>query len=249
MPTTKMPARLSAWFHSLVRKFKKKWWLWMGWVVVELFKDEIFSSINSYLGSHSGRLYSLFLFMIRSWTAITFTVFGGTILILVVLAFIETRPATRPILEIPYNSWRSEGLYDLQDNIIGWELSVANTETRFQTIANNVQARLTFRHALGNKVDVHPAVWLISLPKRTFADRVSIGMGERARLLVSVRRNDAIADYTAVPPWPFHTDAKHRLEFGQWKVLIELSGDNVEAEFEGTLTLNANGHVDFKLES
>jgi hypothetical protein len=222
----------------------------MGLFLWELFKERILSGANSYLDRHSGGIVPLLSFLTHNPKGIGIAIFGGTILILVILAFIETRPvATKPVLTIPFDNWRSEGLYQLQENVIGWELAISNTETRFHTIANNVQAKITFRHTLGNTLTVSPAVWVLHVPKYEFADKVSIGMGEIVRLLVCVARNDAIGHYTATPPWPFQLDAKHRLEFGQWDVQIELSGDNAKSTYEGTLTLNANGNVNFEMES
>lgn len=249
MRPTNMLTRLLAWLRNALRKCKEKWWLWMSYLVVETFKDRIFSFINSYLDSHSGWIASFLSFLTHGWNGIWMIIFGGTILVLVILAFIETRPvATKPSLTIPFDHWRIGGLYDLQDGLIGGELAISNTEMRFHTIANNVQAKITFRHTLGNTFSVNPAVWLLYVPKRGFADRVSIGMGETVRLLVWVAANDAVGHYAASPPWPFQLDAKHRLEFGQWNVQIELSGDNVKSTYEGTLTLNANGVTDLKIE-
>jgi hypothetical protein len=244
-----MLTRLSALLRDSIRKFRQKWWLWMSYFVVETFRERIFSFINRYLDRHSGWIASSLSLLMHSWTGIWITIFGGTILVLVILSFIDTRPvATKPVLTIPFGNWRSGGLYDLQENLIGWELAISNTETRFHTIANNVQAKITFRHTLGNTFTVNPAAWLLYDPKRALADRVSIGMGEVVRLLVCVAVNNAVGHYAASPPWPFQIDAKHRLEYGEWNVQIELLGDNVKSTYEGTLTLNANGVADLKME-
>jgi hypothetical protein len=74
-------------------------------------------------------------------------------------------------------------------------------------------------------------------------------MGETARLLVCVARNDSLERFAATRPWPLELAAKHLLEFGQWNVQIELSGDNVKSMHEGTLTLNANGSVNLEMDA
>jgi len=248
MRINKMLMRISAWFHSLVRKLKQKWWLWMSIILAGLLEERIFKTINDYADRHIGWIGPTWSFLMRSRSGIGITIFGGTILVLVILAYIDTRPVTKPRLTV-LSDWRSGGLYDLQDGLIGWELPISNTETRFHTTANNVQAKITFRHTSGNTFISNPAVWLFYAPKRGFADRVSIGMGETARLLVCVARNDSLERFAATPPWPFELDAKHLLEFGQWNVQIELSGDNVKSTYEGTLTLNAIGSVILEMES
>jgi hypothetical protein len=197
-----------------------------------------------------GGILSVLSFLTHNPTGIGIAVFAGTILVLFVMAFFETRPATRPQLTIPFEHWRGAGLYELQDRLIGWELAIRNSETRFHTIANNVRGKITFRHILGNEVVANPAIWLqYGPPRLRSAEQISIEMGETARLLVCVARNDAMDRYYASPPWPLQLDANHRLDFGQWHVEIELSGDNVNSSYEGTLTLNANGDVNLDIES
>jgi hypothetical protein len=243
-----MLTRLSAWFYSLARKVKKHWWLWMTFFFVELVWDRIFSAINHYVDAHIHWLNPIVVFLTHSRIGVGIAVFFGTILFLIFMAFIETRPvATKPQLTI-LPDWRNGGLYDLQADLIGWELPISNTENRFHTIANNVRAKITYRHTLGNALISHPAVWLANGPPRRFVDRVSIGMGEVARLLVCVAANNAIGYYVASAPLPFELDANHRLEFGQWNVQIELKGDNVKYTYEGTLTLNPNAGADIAME-
>jgi hypothetical protein len=243
-----MPDRLSIWFHSLDRKVKKNRWLWVGFILAGLFWDRIFSMINRYVDTRVRRLAPLTVSLSHNRSGVETILFFGTILVLIILAFIETRPVvTKPRMTI-LPGWRSGGLYDLQANLIGWELPISNTEKRFHTIANNVRAKITFRHALGNRLIADPAVWLVYGQPRSFADRVSIGMGDTARLLVCVARNDAFGHFIAMSPWPLQLDANHRLEFGQWQIEIELSGDNVADSYEGLLTLNPNAAADIRME-
>lgn len=220
----------------------------MTFAVFGIFEDRIFGTINRYIDAHTGWLLRSISPVFHHPTGIIGTAFIGTVTLLIVLAYVDTRPRVKPSLK--FSSLYNGGLYHLQPNVIGTVLGFTNSETQFHTVANNVRAKITFQHVLGNRLVV-TGVWLTLDPQtnaETYTDCVFIPMGSTARLVLVVSLNNVVGRYAASSPPPPMLDASHRLEFGEWSVEITLFGDNITATFEGTLSLNANGAIDFSME-
>ena len=116
-----------------------------------------------------------------------------------------------------------------------------NDESRFQTIAHNVRAAVIFRHPLGDKVKISPALWVLSETSgvgRKLTDCVSIGMRERRSLLILFWHNSRTPiSFLSTAKTPLVYEDASRLSLGEWKLDIVLEGDNVKHLGKADLSL------------
>jgi HAMP domain-containing protein len=201
----------------------------------------------------SASALGIFLALVRvvsSWvkghpnvTQIVATLVG---LLVVVTLFICREKARRVRPRLKLTDPRSQGMYDIEPNAIGFTVSVMNDEYRLQTIAHHVRASLIFRHpSLSDKVKISPALWVLDGAiggGRRLTDSVSIGMGESRSLFILFWHNSKQPISfltTANTPLSYH-DASH-LALGEWKLDIVLEGDNVKYISKNRLVLQPTG--------
>lgn len=159
-------------------------------------------------------------------------------------------PPQSSLSNAPHLSFRQQSgtLHGMPENQLGFYLLFTNDETRYESIARNVRASLTFRHYHGDESAVD-GVWL-SYPggQPAFSDQVSLGMNDSAYLPIVIWPSSERSQYHAAgTPFPPQLKEDHRLKLGQWSVEILLKGIDYEAKASGTLTLTASGLVSFQM--
>jgi hypothetical protein len=165
----------------------------------------------------------------------------GTVVVTTLYVAHENARRLVPILTL--GEARSQGLYDIEPNAIGFTVQVLNDERRFDTVAHNVRASLIFRHSLGDVVKISPALWVLSEPggNRKLTDCVSIGMGEERPLLILFWHSSNIPTFfLTTSRIPIRYSDASRLVLGEWKVDIALQGDNVKHFSKKRLSLGPN---------
>ena len=149
--------------------------------------------------------------------------------------------STRDSPRLKFHEARSEGLYDVQDSIVGFTVRVENDQQRFHTIAHNVKASLEFRHSLGDVIKISPALWIVDGPEagqRRLTNSVSIGMGELRSLLILFGNNtDPVVSALTTARVPLTREDASPLALGEWTVNIVLKGDNVTHKSKNRLSL------------
>lgn len=130
----------------------------------------------------------------------------------------------------------SMGLYDLQSNIIGYPIGVKNDELKYQSIAHNLQARISYRHSLGETFTVE-GVWVTNDNPHSFSQKVSLKMDAMAWLLLAIWDNSRPDFYAPSLPLPPQLIPEHRLEYGEWSIEVNITGDGIEDRFEGIMII------------
>jgi hypothetical protein len=133
-------------------------------------------------------------------------------------------------------------------DISAYTLSVWNAQEKRQTIAHKVKVSVTFEHVDG-EVRRSTGLWLVEDEGRsvTWKRRISIGTSKfKTPLFYWVREQTTLefrpldADDTNINPYGIliMTYPPAPLLYGQWKITVTLSGDNVaETTWRKTLTL------------
>ena len=167
----------------------------------------------------------------------------GTVIITALYVARENARKVVPVLKLV--DTRSEGLYDIDPNAIGFTARFTNAQQKFQTTAHNVKALLEFRHALDDVIKVYPALWIVVDPasgKRSLTNSVSIGMGDiRSLLILFFHNQQSTLRCLATAAAPLSYDAASNLVLGEWKVRIVLEGDNVKLVSKNQLSLQPHG--------
>jgi len=93
--------RLAAWKEDAERRLRRRWWLWPIVIAVELLRHWAEGTINEFLGTHAGRMYSFLSSLVSSPVAI---MLGLSLLVVVGLishSYYDTRPSRRSVSKIP----------------------------------------------------------------------------------------------------------------------------------------------------
>ncbi|HEU0050278.1 MAG TPA: hypothetical protein VFQ43_22005 [Nitrososphaera sp.] len=220
--------------------------------------DERLHWLREWLLSHL--LWEGFKLVIASW-AVAMVIAAGTVIVqlikghpntvqivltflgcIALVALIFAREKAREIVpRLKFHEARSEGLYDVQDSIVGFTVRVENDQQRFHTIAHNVKASLEFRHSLGDVIKISPALWIVDGPEagqRRLTNSVSIGMGELRSLLILFGNNtDPVVSALTTARVPLTREDASPLALGEWTVNIVLKGDNVTHKSKNRLSL------------
>jgi hypothetical protein len=239
-----MKHRLLAWLHRSVENAKNKWAIWLLLLVGSLIEDRVVGGINRYLDAHASSLGMNVIQVVVSFPGgLIGMAFVGVLLVLIVHAYLETRPG-RALAYRPVLSYVSVSSLDLSwCGLTAHVIVIRNGQDAVMTTANNVRATIRYDHAGGNSLRVDPAGWFLELAgSPTPTTGVFIPMGENRKLVMFVSRPNNgfyVAKFTENS---FEPGVK--LDVGRWTVHASIRADNctpLELAFE--ITLNPDGSV------
>jgi hypothetical protein len=128
-------------------------------------------------------------------------------------------------------------------------VQISNAEFRYPTTALNLAASASYRPFHGEPRHINYASWFSQTndltPKQSFSSKVSLGMLERASVVVVLGTSDR-KFYTVASNWlkdGKELDLKDPLEYGEWMLNITLNGDNVRADFSYKILLSPDGTI------
>ena len=185
-----------------------------------------------------------------NWT-LTILSFLGTVITAVVSIDRANARKMAPILRL--RGPRSEGLYDVQENVMGLTVRVTNDQRKFHTIAHNVRASLEFRHSLGDRIKIFPALWvvreqlsesperMVAPGRRRLVDSVSIGMEQQESLLILFWHTSQALSFRTSGKAPLVIEEASSLVLGEWRVIIRLAADNSRLTKKLNLSLGPYG--------
>ena len=106
-------------------------------------------------------------------------------------------------------------------------VSIVNSQVDIPTVANNVRARIEYRHADSELFVVEDALWLAVPHQVEFTTRVQIGSGKAALLCLMAQQPDS-APFTVIADVSQRSRNK-TLRAGRWNVRVSVSSDNCQA--------------------
>jgi TIR domain len=173
----------------------------------------------------------------------------------------EAAPPTARVIRPLSPSMRvAAGSVNLQDTILrasGWGLFVTNDERRRDLPAHSVSALLEFQHIDGEKRKSEGMWFVPSQNGARWARREEIRMGDDPKILPLFywivqqdrqEREIILADRRAMNVNVYgillSVTQSEPLQYGQWEMLLRLTGDNVGEEWTMTMTLGRRGSLE-----
>lgn len=115
-----------------------------------------------------------------------------------------------------------------------------------------MRAAITYEPFYGEKLRAPKACWSYSLgvsnPRTLYSDSVSIGMLEMKAVVILIVQGDKF--FIPEPQWSDYSSRGYSnlgvtpgqpLEYGEWKITIQLDGDNYASEFQYKMNLLPDG--------
>jgi hypothetical protein len=130
-------------------------------------------------------------------------------------------------------------------SMTAYVVAIKNVQDAMETTANNVRARVEYRHASGDRLVIDPGGWFLDKPRElTSATSVFLSMGGVGRIVLLVW--DRGTKFFAPNITPTSFDVGRQLQPGKWKVTVSVRGDNCRPlQFAMEIKFPLNGGLSF----